>query len=120
MKLHVAQDALTLARSIVAAAADKKAENIVLLDLRGISTFTDYFVVCSGMSERQLRAIADNIQEKIAPEFGEPRHVEGLNGSGWILMDYGDVVAHIFLPSLRSHYNLEALWAKAPTLLRMR
>ncbi|MFN3705041.1 MAG: ribosome silencing factor [Thermoflexales bacterium] len=120
MDSRPAQDALALARAIVAAAADKKAEDIVLLDLRGISTITDYFVVCSGLSERQLRSIADNIQGKVSAEFGDPRHIEGLEGSGWVLMDYGDVVVHIFLPSLRSYYNLEALWSKAPTLLRMR
>lgn len=119
MTLQPGHDSLALARTVVAAAADKKAENVLLLDLRGLSSMADYFVVCSGVSERQLRAIADSIDEQVNNEFGiTPHHVEGLNG-GWILVDYGDVVTHIFAPSLRAYYNLEGLWAKAPVLLRM-
>jgi ribosome-associated protein len=104
---------------VVAAAADKKAENILLLDLRGLSTMADYFVVCSGASERQLRAIVDSIDEQARSDCNvTPHHVEGLSG-GWILIDYGDVVAHVFTPSLRAFYNLGGLWVKAPVLLRM-
>jgi ribosome-associated protein len=115
-----AQDSLTLARTIVNAAAEKKAENILLLDLRTLSTVADYFVVCSGSSERQLRAIAEGIEESVYKECQvDVHHVEGLNGGGWILLDYRDVVVHIFLPSQRSYYNLEGLWSKAPVLLRM-
>jgi ribosome-associated protein len=120
MSLEPAQDSLSLARLAVAAAADKKAENILLLDLRGLSTMADYFVVCSGASERQLRAIADSIESSVDEHRLRPaHHVEGLSGGGWILVDYGDVVVHIFSPSLRAYYNLEALWSKAPVLLRM-
>jgi ribosome-associated protein len=119
MSLSLADDSLAIARAAVTAAADKKAENIVLLDLRGISSVADYFVVCSGGSERQLRAIADSVDEGIQKSLKRaPRQIEGLGG-GWVLVDYGDVIVHIFSPSLRAYYNLEALWAKAPVLLRM-
>jgi ribosome-associated protein len=120
MTLQSAQDSLALARVVVSAAADKKADNILLIDLRGLSSIADYFVVCSGASERQLRAIADSVAERVRMEFNfAAHHTEGLSGGGWILVDYGDVVVHIFSPSLRAYYNLEALWAKAPVLLRM-
>jgi ribosome-associated protein len=120
MTLQPAQGSLSLARSAVAAAADKKAENILLLDLRGLSTIADYFVVCSGASERQLRAIADSIESQVHEQHSQAaHHIEGLGGGGWVLIDYGDVVVHVFSPSLRSYYNLEALWSKAPVLLRM-
>ncbi|MCS7325131.1 MAG: ribosome silencing factor [Anaerolineae bacterium] len=110
---------LDLARAIVAAAADKKAENIVLLDLRKLASFADYFVICSGASERQLRGIAEAIEEKVGPQFGAPRRIEGIGSGGWVLMDYGDVIVHIFSPSSRAYYNLESLWSKAPVLLRV-
>jgi len=113
-------DASTLARLVVAAAADKKSENIVLLDLRKLSSVTDYFVICSGAVDRQLEAIADNILDVVKSKHKiEARHVEGSGETGWILIDYVDVVIHIFTPSLRTYYNLEALWANAPVLLRM-
>jgi ribosome-associated protein len=119
MTLQSGRDSLALARTVVAAAADKKAENILLLDLRGLSTMADYFIVCSGASERQLKAIVGSIDDQVHKDFDTaPHHVEGLNG-GWILVDYGDVVAHVFAPSLRSYYNLEGLWSRAPVLLRM-
>src|SRR5262245_26287069 len=105
MTLQPAQDSLSLARSVVAAAADKKAENILLLDLPGLSTMADYFVVCSGASERQLRAIADSIESQVREQHDHAaHHVEGLSGGGWILVDYGDVVVHLFSPSLRTYY----------------
>jgi ribosome-associated protein len=120
MTLRPADDSLAIARAAVTAAADKKAENIVLLDLRGLSSVADYFVVCSGNSERQLRAIADGVDEGLQKQLSmSPRHIEGVGGGGWVLVDYGDVIVHIFSPSLRSYYNLESLWAKAPVLLRM-
>lgn len=120
MTQHPAEESLAIARAAVTAAADKKAENIVLLDLRGLSSVADYFVICSGNSERQLRAIADGVDEGLQKAVNKsPRHVEGLSGGGWVLVDYSDVIIHIFSPSLRAYYNLEGLWAKAPVLLRM-
>lgn len=120
MTLQPGQDSLALARTIVDAAADKKADNVLLLDLRGLSSVADYFVVCSGASERQLKAIADGINERVRADMQVTVYkTEGLSGGGWVLVDYGDVIAHIFAPSMRAYYNLEALWAKAPVLLRM-
>lgn len=119
-KAPVPLDALTLARLIVAAAADKKGDNIVLLDLRNLSSVTDYFVICTGSVDRQLVAIAENIREVVKTGHQiDARHVEGAGASGWILLDYVDVVVHVFTPSLRSYYNLEGLWQNAPVLLRM-
>ena len=113
-------DALAFARLAVDAAADKKAENVILLDLRKLSSVTDYFVICSGTVDRQLEAIADNVQEVLRREFHmKPRHVEGNGDAGWVLIDYIDVIVHVFTPSLRAYYNLEGLWASAPVLLRM-
>ena len=120
MPATVSVDALALARLAVAAAADKKAENLLLLDLRTLSTVADYFVICSGGSERQLRAIADGIDEALGKSHQlSPKSITGTAGGGWVLMDYTDVIVHIFLPSQRAYYNLEALWQKAPVLLRM-
>lgn len=111
---------MTLARIAVAAAADKKGENTVLIDLRKLSSVADYFVICSGTVDRQLEAIADNIVAVIKQNHHiSPRHVEGSGETGWILVDYIDVVIHIFTPTLRAYYNLESLWANAPVLLRM-
>ena len=108
-----------LAHAIVDAAADKKASDVVLLDLRRVTLIADYFVVCNGQSTRQLRGIADGIAESLK-EMGErPLHVEGEPESGWILMDFGAVIAHIFSPELRTHYALEKLWQDAPVVVRM-
>ncbi len=113
-------DYLSIARLAVDAAADKKAENIQLLDLRDLSMVADYFVICSGSSDRQLRAIANSIDDVLSKEHRiAPHHVEGTDSGGWVLMDYGDVIIHIFAPSQRAYYNLEGLWASAPILLKM-
>ena len=105
---------------LAVAAGDKKGANIVLLDLRKLSSVTDYFVICSGAVDRQLEAITENILDVIKGKHKiPPRHVEGSGETGWVLVDYVDVVIHIFTPSLRSYYNLEGLWASAPVLLRM-
>ena len=96
-------------------AADKKAGELVELDLRGVLGYTDYFVVCSGNTERQTKAIHDGILEGCKREHGLlPRRVEGLSKRDWILMDYLDVVVHIFTPETRAFYRLEQLWGEAP------
>ena len=113
-------ETLTLARHAVDAAADKKAEHILLLDLRGLSLVADYFVICSAATDRQLRAIAENIDDVLRMEHTiRPHHIEGADSGGWVLMDYGDLIVHAFTPSQRMRYNLEELWAQAPVLLRM-
>lgn len=99
---------------------DKLGENIILLDIQKLTPFADYFVICSGNSERQLKAIVDGVDEQIKKRFDiNPRRVEGDGASGWILVDYSDVVLHIFTPSTRSFYDLESLWKEAPIVLRM-
>ena len=104
-----------LAEEVAALAADRKAADIVELDLRGIIGYADYFVVCSGNTERQTKAIHDAIYETMKREHGiTPRRVEGLPEAKWILMDYLDVVVHVFTPDLRRYYRLEQLWGEAP------
>ena len=106
-----------LAQSIVEYAVDRKAVEIVQLDLRGMIGYTDYFVICSGRTERQTKAIHDAINEGLKSEHGRrPRRVEGLPGARWILMDYLDVVVHLFVPETREYYRLEQLWGEAPVL----
>ncbi|HUP57514.1 MAG TPA: ribosome silencing factor [Bdellovibrionota bacterium] len=97
------------------AAIDKKAENVKVLNLTQLSGFTDYFIICSGMSDRQVQAIADSIEGSLSSEGGgEILSVEGYGEGRWVLMDCGDVIVHIFLDALREYYDLEALWADAP------
>ena len=108
-----------MAHAIVNAAADKKASNIVMLDLRPVALIADYFVLCDGESTRQLRAIADAIVESLK-ELGErPLRIEGTPDSGWVLVDFGAVIAHVFSPELRAYYDLESLWKEAPMVVRM-
>jgi ribosome-associated protein len=104
-----------LARAVAAYAANKKAGEILELDLRGVVGYTDYFVICSGNTERQTKAIHDAIHEGMKKEHGVlPRRVEGLVEARWILMDYLDVIVHVFTPDTRSYYRLEQLWGEAP------
>jgi len=96
-------------------AEDKKAGELLELDLREVLGYTDWFVICSGNTERQTKAIHDGILEGLKREHGVlPRRVEGLASADWILMDYLDVVVHIFTPATREFYRLEQLWGEAP------
>jgi ribosome-associated protein len=110
---------LELARRIVDLAADKKASDIVLLGVRELTTMADYFVICSGGSERQLGAIADGIAEALRGEGIRPIGHEGTPGAHWLLLDFGSVIVHVFAPPEREYYQLEKLWAEAPTILRV-
>lgn len=104
-----------LAELIAGYASDVKAQDIVELDLRGVLGYTDYFIVASGGTDRQAKAIHDRINENMKKEHGLlPRRVEGLSESRWILMDYLDVIVHIFTPEAREFYRLEQLWGEAP------
>ncbi len=106
-----------LARCCVEAAFDKKAENPVVLDLRDISTFTDYFVIVSGTSEPQIKAIAGSIREKMRTEHGlQPLSDDAYPGSPWIVIDYGSIIVHVFHERLRGLYDLESLWGDAKQL----
>ncbi|HEX8714577.1 MAG TPA: ribosome silencing factor [Solirubrobacteraceae bacterium] len=105
-----------LLAEIVRLAADKKAIDIVELDLRGVLDYTDYFVICSGNTTRQTKAIHDGILEGLKREHGVlPRRVEGASRGDWILIDCLDVVVHIFTPEARAFYRLEELWGEAPS-----
>jgi ribosome-associated protein len=105
-----------LARGIARLAAEKKAIDLVELDLRDVLDYTDYFLVCSGNTTRQTKAIHDGILEGLKREHDTlPRRVEGASRADWILMDYLDVVVHIFTPDARSYYRLEELWGEAPS-----
>jgi ribosome-associated protein len=105
-----------LAELVAALAADKKATDIVEIDLRGVSGYTDFFVVCGGNTDRQTKAIHDGIHKALKDDHGLlPRRVEGLTEGKWVLMDYLDVVVHIFTPDTRAHYRLEQLWGDVPS-----
>ena len=105
-----------LANRIAEIASDRKAADIRILDLRGVVGYTDYFVVCSGGTERQTKAIHDAIYQELkdAPERLLPRRSEGEREARWILLDYLDCVVHIFTPEARAFYRLEQLWGEAP------
>jgi ribosome-associated protein len=97
----------------IAAAEDKKAVDLVVLDLRKAAGFTDFFVIASGTNTRQVRAIADAVMESLAAEGAKPAHVEGYDRSEWILIDYFDFIVHVFAPETRVFYGLERLWGNA-------
>jgi ribosome-associated protein len=111
--------ALEIARKIVDAAEDKKAADIVLLDVSELTSMADYFVICSGGSERQLGAIGDGVAEKLRAEGVRPIGREGGSNSHWTLLDFGAVIVHIFAPPERDYYQLERYWSKAKTVLRV-
>jgi ribosome-associated protein len=100
----------------VRAAEDKKAVDLVALDLRKAAGFTDFFLLCTGNNPRQIRAIADGVMEALAEGGVKPAHVEGYDGSEWVLLDYFDFIVHIFAPETRAFYGLERLWGNADKL----
>lgn len=102
------------ALSVARAGLDKKAEDVLVLDVRGLTSYADYFVVMTAESERQAGAIADHVDERLKAEGASKVGVEGYEGGRWILVDYGDVVAHVLSRDARSFYDLEGLWADAP------
>lgn len=104
-----------IAQKIAAAANDKKAKDILLLNMEGLSPVTDFYVICSAGNSTLVKAIADNIGDKLAEAGVHPTHKEGYADARWVLLDYGDVVAHVFLEEERDFYNLEQLWADAPS-----
>jgi len=112
-------DGLVLARSLVRTLEDKKAEEILLLDVQGECSFADYFVICSASSERMLRALKESIVETAHREFRIPARMEGRSDSGWILVDLGPVIAHLLTPDRREYYNLEGFWKSAKVVVRI-
>ncbi len=97
----------------VRAALDKKATNVVVLDLRDTPAFTDFFVLCSGQNQRQVKAIADSVEEALRAARIRPAHVEGYDRSEWVLMDFFSFIVHVFSPHTREFYSLERLWGDA-------
>jgi ribosome-associated protein len=113
-------DSLELARHTVDVIADQKGENVLLLDIQNISILADYFVIASTTSDRQAKAVLNDVREKTQETFGvKPLHVEGEATAGWILMDYGSVVVHLFSQEMRAYYDLEGLWQDGRVVVRM-
>ncbi len=105
--------AKALAQRIGALMLDKKGTEVVILDLRGKAAYADYMVIGSGESERQVSAMAEHVENTLRPEGTRPVGTEGYDSGGWVLLDYGDVVAHLFFSEVRAYYDLEGLWADA-------
>ncbi len=110
------RNSLEAAQLCAEAADNKKAFDILILDLRGLTYITDYFVICSGSNTTQVSAISDEIGHALATTGEHPSHVEGGAESRWVLMDYGDVVVHVFEEQTRIYYSLEKLWSDAPRI----
>jgi len=112
-------EAIEIAKKIVETAADRQASDVVLVDTRKVCSFADYFVICSGESERQIESIGQAIVELLKKESIVPHHREGAANSGWMLLDLGDIIVHIFSPFEREYYQLETLWSNAPIVVRI-
>jgi ribosome-associated protein len=110
---------MDLARNIVNYLEEKKGENILLLDIHELADFAEYFVICSGTSDRMLGALADEVQEEVRVHYQLKGRLEGEPRNGWMLIDYGDVVVHLLSPERRNYYRLEELWGKGKVLLRV-
>ena len=96
------------------AATDKKSTDLVVLDLREIASFTEYFLICTGASTRQVQAISNSVEEALLKNAKRPLHIEGYSSAEWILLDYGDLIVHVFSQTSRRFYDLERLWRDAP------
>ena len=110
---------IELARTITTIIEDRKGEDIVLLDIQKISDFTDYFVICSGTSDRMIDALANDVVKQLRTDDKVRGSIEGEPHDGWILVDYGSVILHIFSPNRRQFYSLEELWSEGKTLLHL-
>jgi ribosome-associated protein len=116
---RIVLESLALARQMTDWAAEAKAEDIILLDVRRATYLADYFVICTANSERQLAALVERIRDQVSAAGIEPATVEGTAESGWVLIDYGDVIFHAFSAQLREFYHLERVWADATTVVRV-
>ncbi len=110
---------MDVARSLVNALEEKKGEKIVLLDIHEVASFTDYFVVCSGTSDRMLDSLGDAVVTTAKQQFGLNGKIEGRSSDGWLVVDLGDVVVHLFSPDQRDYYRLEQLWESGKVLVRL-
>ena len=110
---------MELAHTIVNALEDKKGEDILLLDIKENASFTDYFIICTATSSRMLNALADGVIEKTRTEHQRKGRIEGKPDTGWLVVDYGEIVVHLFDEDLRRYYKLEELWKDGKVLLRV-
>lgn len=111
-------DAAALAQAIVDLLSEKQAADIALLEIAHVSTVADAFVIATATSTRQLNALITALDEELDSAYPRPRHIEGSADSGWVLIDYGDVVVHLFAPEERAFYNLEGLWGRSVPIVR--
>lgn len=112
----ISLDSKDLALKCVNAALERKAEDLVILKVKDVSSFADYFVICSGNSDRQIQGLADHIGQKLKKAGIFPLGIEGERSGSWILMDYGDVIMHIFYKPVREFYDIEGLWSDGPAM----
>ena len=117
-KVQSPPDIAARCRHAVVAVEDRKGQNLRVLELSEISSLADYFLVCSGNSERQVQAVAEGIQERLKADHVRPSHIEGFKQGRWILLDYGDIVVHVFDRETRAYYGLDKLWADASDVTR--
>ncbi len=115
---RIDEDSQRTAVAAARAAQEKKAEEVAVIDLRGVSGYADFLVICSGQSDRQLEAIADSIERELAAQGRRAFGSEGQRGGRWVLLDFGDVVVHVMNPREREYYSLERLWGDTPILER--
>jgi ribosome-associated protein len=116
----MAEETLDVARTIIDVLEEKKGEDILLLDLIDICDFTDYFILCTGASERTIKALADEVKKKVKETHSvREQGIEGEADSGWVLIDYGDIILHLFSRSIREYYQLEELWRVGKILVRV-
>jgi ribosome-associated protein len=106
-----------LARAAADIAYDKKASDVLLLDIGELTSIADYFVICNGNNTRQIQAISDAIEDELKKQGARMLHREGIAESGWLILDFGDVIVHIFGPKEREYYRLERLWSEAKTVV---
>lgn len=116
-RLHLNTTEIT--RSIIEALEEKKAENIILLDIHEIASFTDYFIICTGSSDRMIDSLAEAVLETAKHKLELPGKKEGQANTGWVVVDFGDIVVHLFSPNQREYYRLEQLWEKGKILLHL-
>jgi ribosome-associated protein len=108
-----------LAQRIADLLSDRQADDIVMMDISKVSSFTDYFVLATAGSRRQMNAIIESLDQDLRPEGVRPLRTEGNADSGWVLIDFGDAIVHLFAPEERDYYNLEALWSKGVSVVHM-
>jgi ribosome-associated protein len=112
-------EAIEVARQVVEAASNKQAQDIILLDIRKVCSFADYFVICTAESSRQIDAIAEEIREQLKKDDITPYRTQGSTDSGWVLLDLGNVIVHIFSPDQREYYKLDELWQEGIPTIRI-